>query len=93
MLMLSSTELIAKDASAPWKEFTRYFSGFPLISLDQEIVCFHKKKITTKCWKDIGSSIEVFRCRKHCLRPDVGVFAVTEKCGVKAEEWNTNLWE
>jgi len=36
-----------------------------LISLDQEIVCFHKKKITTKCWKDIGSSIEVFRCRKH----------------------------
>lgn len=65
MLYLSQTELIASSGSVDGKEFTRYFSGFPLTSLDQEMVCYHKKNIVVKCWKDIGSGIEIFRCRQH----------------------------
>lgn len=64
MLIVTSHNLIGLWAPAEGKEFTRYFSWFPLTALDQEVLCYHKKKIVTKRWKDIGSGVEIFLCRQ-----------------------------
>ena len=82
MLQLSPTQLIATNDTIESKEYTRYFSWFPLTSADQEIVCYHKKKITIKNRKDVGSGLEVFYCRERLegLVSDE-FFAICEKYG------------
>lgn len=64
MLIVNSQHILAVWLPIEWREFARYFSWFPVASLDQEIVCYHKKKIITKRWKDIGSWVEIFLCRQ-----------------------------
>lgn len=83
MLTLNSNNIVSLGMPVEWREFTRYFSGFPLSSLDQEVVCYHKKQMGKKQWKDIGSRQIVFLCReKEDLRSDHEAFFV-----LCSQEW------
>lgn len=64
MLIVTPHNLIGLGLPVEGKEFTRYFSWFPLTAFDQEVICYHKKNIVTKRWKDIGSGVEIFLCRQ-----------------------------
>lgn len=63
MLTLNDRNILACWMPIDGREFTRYFSGFPITSLDQEVICYHKKQIIKKNWKDVWSGVEIFMCR------------------------------
>lgn len=64
MLTLNDRNILACWMPIDGREFTRYFSGFPITSLDQEVICYHKKNFHVRNWKDVGSGMEVFLCRE-----------------------------
>lgn len=63
MLTLTSANIVSLGTPVEGREFTRYFSGFAITALDQEVLCLHKKQIELKRWKDVGSGVELFLCR------------------------------
>ncbi len=63
MISVNEQRILAVSMPIEWREFTRYFSGFPITSLDQHVVCLHKKQIAQRNWKEIWAGMEIFLCR------------------------------
>lgn len=68
MVTINNHGLLAIGMPIEGREFTRYFSGFPITMPDQEVICYHKKQIVVKHRKDIGSGMEVFMRRGNVLQ-------------------------
>lgn len=71
MLTVNSQGILSTGLPLDGREFTRYFSEFPVTSLDQQVIVYHKKNVHIKNWKDIGSGVDVFICREKISLEDL----------------------
>lgn len=80
MLTVNSQSVLASGLPIEGREFTRYFSEFPVTSLDQQVITYHKKNVHIKNWKDVGSGVDVFICREKISLEDMqDIAAICEK--------------
>ena len=64
MLTINDCHILGVWEPIEWREFTRYFSGFPITSFDQQVIIYHKKEFSIKNWKDVWSGMSIFLCRE-----------------------------
>lgn len=80
MLLVNTDRVLATGLPIEWREFTRYFAGFGINKLDQEVVCYHKKHVQSKNWKDIWSGQEIFVCRDEIQWDDDEMVTLVDLC-------------
>lgn len=71
MLTINDQHIAAVWLPIDGREYTRYFSDFPITQLDQQVVIYHKKAIRLKNWKDVGAWVDVFICREKITLDDL----------------------
>ena len=85
MLTLDTNNIISIwPITTDWKQFTRSFFGYPIISFDHTVLVYHKKEITQKQWKDIGAGQSVFMVRS--------VIASEAKQSIELNKWISRIW-
>ena len=97
MLILDTNNIISIwPITTDWKQFTRSFFGYPIISFDHTVLVYHKKEITQKHWKDVGAGQSVFMVRTwvNIFRSDnlLVVDESNQSANTPLNKWLARIW-